>query len=978
MAAPDHDHQTRKKANSVFTLKHPLQQKRDNYGAKIKHVWLPQAGRPHLEPRSIRLPTGACRARCFQNVVHQSLMHVPKFLHWILSHTGCDIPTNDCVMCLYRDFVARYWQDAAAADIVVPANDPSLNQIAVLAKTARPAAFTSLGDTAEFYEWIVEQLLHTKPIGGWARKHWRELLWNREWEAMFLLDYSESKRCPACLSVDKQDNWESKIQVALDPAMADLDQILDSGFFNQTQSHQCGTCNAAGEHRVRRRIKAAPQVLRIEVQLATTVAGQVMKQLHPWDVPELLDLTQYQLNAELPLQYNLSSAIAHAGSNGHQEVGGVARATKGESSESSGLDDDELEKYIPPFIDVTQAVEEEDDEEYDEEEEINGLDDDECEEIIPRFIDLTEAEGEGSESSSSDEDEDDEEEEISGPDDDAIQESIRRAMGLTEAVEQERENSSSEEDEYDEEEESSDEEDNDESYYHEDGDSDDGEAPRGPQSPGNGVSQEPEDEDMSYDQELLDEDSPTEEDASLVDGPENDETQPLEGQENMINSQAIREEVREAVLDSIMSTLNEPIKEVPGFQQLQEYMQQQTDARVQEHIDGRSSRSTSRTPSLGTEDDAEESIYSPSVHSPSRTLSFGTADALEEHVDDRSSRSTSRTLSLGTADAPEESITVPQTHTRARTLSLGSTDSSDDTPEEIVPGPRTRPPTQRTLSLGSVEALDDTPDESFKDPNVRSSSRALNWGAVDAPEENVAGPIARKRSRTASIHAAPEETVDDRNTRTRSRTLNIRAQSPPTPDQSRPKRRCINVLRGLVEVTNEAYINEIGPDLTDLPYTPSAPRKRRCRALYKMENGYLTPSPRYDDPIFPHPSPIAPTIHSPTVPNNGWILGPRRANGSEYRNGNRYWSLSPAPVRDGTHTVNVRGKNGEFHVGNGDVGGAPHVVLLAPGKLGDNPQRPEHGCYRPTGYQVVVLTYTRRKLPGVMGKFERDIPGFER
>lgn len=66
---------------------------------------------------------------------------------------------------------------------------------------------------------------------------------------------------------------------------------------------------------------AASQILRITVTLNGIYNGAVASELHPWIIPEHLDLTYRQVNNRLPLQYTLSSAIARGGSHGMIETG---------------------------------------------------------------------------------------------------------------------------------------------------------------------------------------------------------------------------------------------------------------------------------------------------------------------------------------------------------------------------------------------------------------------------------------------------------------------------------------------------------------------------------------------------------------------------------------------------------------------------------------------------------------------------------
>jgi hypothetical protein len=70
----------------------------------------------------------------------------------------------------------------------------------------------------------------------------------------------------------------------------------------------------------------------------------------------------------------------------------------------------------------------------------------------------------------------------------------------------------------------------------------------------------------------------------------------------------------------------------------------------------------------------------------------------------------------------------------------------------------------------------------------------------------------------------------------------------------------------------------------------------------------------------------------------------------------------------GHYIINVQGPDNCHHVSEN------HSNQLAANLLTENPQQPtDTTCQRAAGYQVVVLTYTRKSLTGRAGKQERDL-----
>lgn len=59
--------------------------------------------------------------------------------------------------------------------------------------------------------------------------------------------------------------------------------------------------------------------IKIDLLLEDQQAGTITKTSHPWTVPQKLDWRLNQINSQLPLDYTLSSVIAHGGDGGCRE-----------------------------------------------------------------------------------------------------------------------------------------------------------------------------------------------------------------------------------------------------------------------------------------------------------------------------------------------------------------------------------------------------------------------------------------------------------------------------------------------------------------------------------------------------------------------------------------------------------------------------------------------------------------------------------
>jgi ubiquitin C-terminal hydrolase len=159
--------------------------------------------------------------------------------------------------------------------------------------------------------------------------------WSEEFCTLFTLTINEVKQCIACGHRERSDVQHEGpgMMVDVTPTTPDWNQAI-TNFFHRTQAGlHCANC-ATRNHDVETNIVAAPQILRIALQIfkqdiifpdPEEEDGEVTvnryKVNHTLQHPDILDLTNHQLHNTFPLQYKLSSVISHSGP-GLKEKGG--------------------------------------------------------------------------------------------------------------------------------------------------------------------------------------------------------------------------------------------------------------------------------------------------------------------------------------------------------------------------------------------------------------------------------------------------------------------------------------------------------------------------------------------------------------------------------------------------------------------------------------------------------------------------------
>lgn len=288
----------------------------------------------------------------YQIVVHQALMHTPIFVRWILSHNEPRQPDHGalhCIMCAYKRLAHLYWARPSPPNRLIPFHNMDVQLIAQAAIYDDHAVFGhGEGDAGEFYGWLVNMLKFPDPADRvFPPAEWREEQWNEEHQAVFNMQLKERNECLTCQHTEVMIVDMDTINVNVAHTDMDLDQILAARLWNQHVVENCVNCGIQTNHLYQRQITAAPQVLIIRVNLLFAIQNSavIMKVLTGWDVPDNLNLMAEQSNGSLPLDYSLTSAIAHGGDGGyatidqHANLGGAITAE--EIAELTATDDEE-------------------------------------------------------------------------------------------------------------------------------------------------------------------------------------------------------------------------------------------------------------------------------------------------------------------------------------------------------------------------------------------------------------------------------------------------------------------------------------------------------------------------------------------------------------------------------------------------------------------------------------------------------------
>ncbi|OAL55474.1 hypothetical protein IQ07DRAFT_659568 [Pyrenochaeta sp. DS3sAY3a] len=333
---------TRRNGVELYDVKHPLQVSRDKYGQGLRRHWPADADPTLTSPAGFAF--GRKPEQNTQNAVMQALMNIPVFVNWARGHTN-------------SDFSHDYWSTTTPAlpqttfafghvnNRYLPADHPGTT---LLLRKARRASYRdllpehnpfatlqprpgALQSAYTFYDWVtridqITELMSSKMDERMKLDHERR---NHELDALFQFAIEEKFICQGFVT-SLLPGWD---QVGLSRCAGVRDFVTDYPFIElpsdvvvqegletalewYLRSYErvlnCTVCNHFQNTLVHRSIAAAPQILRIVIQ------GQYDE---PFNIPNKLCLTDMQKNCSLPLNYTLSSVIAHAADDEYDTIG---------------------------------------------------------------------------------------------------------------------------------------------------------------------------------------------------------------------------------------------------------------------------------------------------------------------------------------------------------------------------------------------------------------------------------------------------------------------------------------------------------------------------------------------------------------------------------------------------------------------------------------------------------------------------------
>ncbi|CBX96883.1 hypothetical protein LEMA_P100140.1 [Plenodomus lingam JN3] len=269
---------------------------------------------------------------CFMLSGLQALLHLPKFLNWILSHNTARFPcrplwevgkalaakfmrweaealnVHACPACVVKRFVEEYWgpalcqQVAPYAPLAFAHGHPVMREIRALDRSlyalTSGAGNDAQQDPAEFQDRIL--------VACWASTD--DDLWRDQFDALFELEVSN----PSAFPPPRRSQDPNQ-----DPGS--VDRSIHAKYADTTWSdHQ--DCTVCGRKRVRierQSMNKVPEILRISLSpsMMNHFTGQAIFNPNPIAIPQKLDLSVYQDVPEpkAHLEYQLESVLSHSG-----------------------------------------------------------------------------------------------------------------------------------------------------------------------------------------------------------------------------------------------------------------------------------------------------------------------------------------------------------------------------------------------------------------------------------------------------------------------------------------------------------------------------------------------------------------------------------------------------------------------------------------------------------------------------------------
>ncbi|KAH6642624.1 hypothetical protein C7974DRAFT_447262 [Boeremia exigua] len=336
-------------------LKTILQLQRDYDAIHLNADWHPRESRPHVRSRGIR--NGA--NLCYQSATLQALMHQPPFLNWIRQHNTVSCSTVPCLACHLVRLAGDYWGDSAA---VLTTSNQSLRGIASMSFDSNMFERGQQECAHEFYDWVTATLKENASDPYWQAQH----------DSLYYLSLQSHDRCNTCGEPhDLPMDSNHTLNIPVNPPHTTISEAIYSVFHEEPVITMCENC----------------QTNRSKTRWTEIVAA-------PKQVPGL------------PLNYRLSSVIAHAGD--YVEEYQKRKSSEEQTDSEEDLDIDmQVALQLQKEMDEARYSESDEDDDEDEDEDDDDEDDDEDDDDEEDNVDSDENEIEDDEKNDENEDEDD-------------------------------------------------------------------------------------------------------------------------------------------------------------------------------------------------------------------------------------------------------------------------------------------------------------------------------------------------------------------------------------------------------------------------------------------------------------------------------------------------------------------------------------------------------------------------------------------
>ncbi|KAF2031599.1 cysteine proteinase [Setomelanomma holmii] len=294
---------------------------------------------------------------CFRLSGLQALLHLPKFLHWILSHNTmrpdgtvqfpcrnnlkdvgmiilakfnaeCDerppkkLALPQCPACVVKHFIQAYWGvgnvDANGAPRVWAHGHPEMGRLRNLDQRIRiataGAANDAQEDLAEFQDLLLEACLASTNYTVPGDEAWLD-----NFNALFIIEYNVEWRCE-CSALQPLAAATSRESIGIDNL-----SILPNGTADSVKAaltrestpevlgdFDCATCRHRRPRTQVKRIDGAPDLLRIKISDLTSTGA---RNNNPIRINPTIDLGTWADVPQLPapLKYKLNSVLCHGG-----------------------------------------------------------------------------------------------------------------------------------------------------------------------------------------------------------------------------------------------------------------------------------------------------------------------------------------------------------------------------------------------------------------------------------------------------------------------------------------------------------------------------------------------------------------------------------------------------------------------------------------------------------------------------------------